>query len=85
MEWSKVAKITHYFDRIGVAAMILEDDLSVGDWIAFGKGDELLFEQEVTSMQMEHQDIESAAPGDAVGMKVKQQVREGVDVYKRIE
>ncbi len=85
MEWSKVATITHYFDRIGVAAMTLEDDLSVGDWIAFGKGDELLFEQEVTSMQIEHQDIESATRGDAIGMKVKQQVREGVDVYKRIE
>jgi translation elongation factor EF-1alpha len=85
MEWSKVATITHYFGRIGVAAMILEDDLSLGDWIAFGKGDELLFEQEVTSMQIEHQDVEFATRGDAVGMKVDQQVREGIDVYKRIE
>jgi hypothetical protein len=34
MEWYKVGKVNHYFDRIGVAAMILYDNLAVGDWIA---------------------------------------------------
>jgi hypothetical protein len=85
MEWSKVATVTHYFDRIGVAAMTLEGDLALGDWIAFARGGELLFEQEVTSMQIEHQNIEFATQGDAIGMKVKQQVREGVEVYKRLQ
>jgi putative protease len=82
MEWSKVATVIHYFDRIGVAAMTLEGDLALGDWIAFGEGEELLFEQEVTSMQIEHQAIEFATEGHDIGMKVNQPVREGVQVYK---
>jgi hypothetical protein len=85
MEWYKVATVTHYFDRIGVAAMGLEGDLALGDWIAFAKGGELLFEQKVTSMQIEHQDIEYATPGHAIGMKVNQPVREGVEVYKPLQ
>jgi hypothetical protein len=71
--------------RIVVAALTLEGDLALGDWIAFARGGELLFEQEVTSMQIEHQDIESATKGDAIGMKVNQPVREGVEVYKRLQ
>ncbi len=79
MEWAKVATVTHYFDRIGVAA------LALGDWIAFGKGEQLLFEQEVTSMQIEHQDIALATQGQAIGMKVNQPLREGADVYKLVQ
>ncbi len=85
MEWSKVATVIHYFDRIGVAAMTLEGDLTLGDWIAFAEGEELLFEQEVTSMQIEHQAIESATEGHAIGMKVNQPVREGAQVYKLLQ
>ncbi len=85
MEWSRVATVTHYFDRIGVAAMTLEGDLALGDWIAFGEGETLLFEQEVASMQIEHQAVEYATEGDAVGMKVNQPVREGAQVYKLIQ
>jgi hypothetical protein len=85
MEWSKVGTITHYFDRISVAALTLEGDLAVGDWIAFEKGEELLFEQVVTSMQIEHQIIESATVGADIRLKVNQQVQQGVEVYKRVE
>ncbi len=81
MEWAKVATVMHYFDRIGVAAMTLEGDLALGDWITFAEGEQLLFEQEVTSMQIEHQAIESATEGHAIGMKVNQPVLEGVQVY----
>jgi putative protease len=85
MEWSKVGEVTHYFDRIGVAAMTLYDNLAVGDWIAFVKGEELLFEQEVTSMQIEHQSVASAITGDDIGLKVIHEVKEGVEVYKQIQ
>ncbi len=85
MEWAKVATVTHYFDRIGVATLALEGDLALGDWIAFGKGEQLLFEQEVTSMQIEHQGIELATQGQAIGMKVNQPLREGDDVYKLVQ
>ncbi len=85
MEWAKVGKVTHYFDRIGVAAMTLYDNLAVGDWIAFVKGEETLFEQEVTSIQIEHQSVGLAAEGDDIGLQVLHEVKEGVDVYKRIQ
>lgn len=84
MEWDKVGEVTHYFDQIGVAAITLEDDLAIGDWIALVRDGELLFEQEVTSMQIEHANITAARTGDDVGLKVSEPVKEGTEVYKRV-
>jgi selenocysteine-specific translation elongation factor len=36
----------------------------------------------VESMQIEHKDIEKAEAGQAIGLKVKDRVREGDAVYK---
>jgi len=33
-------------------------------------------------MEIEHKKVDTAKPGDAVGMKVDQKVREGYKVYK---
>ncbi len=85
MEWAKVATVTHDFDRIGVASLSVEGDLALGDWIAFGKGADLLFEQEVTAIQIEHQAIELATQGQDIGLKIHQPVREGAEVYKLVQ
>jgi putative protease len=77
-----IGKVTHYFDKIGVAVIALDDNLKVGDTIRIVGGLETDFEQEVKSMQMEHQPIEAAKKGDEVGLKVKEKVREGYKVYK---
>jgi len=84
MEWDKVGEVTHYFDQIGVAAITLEDDLAIDDWIALVRDGELLFEQAVTSMQIEHTSITSARAGDAIGLRVSEAVKEGTEVYKRL-
>jgi len=76
-----VGKITRYFDKIGVAVVALDGGLKVGDKIKIGKKD-TFFEQEVKSMQIEHEKIEKAKKGQEVGMKVKEKVREGYLVYK---
>ncbi len=76
--------VRYYFDRIRVAAVELLDDLAVGDWIAFARSGELLFEQAVTSMQIEHQSVTAARPGDNVGLQADQEVKPGVEVYKRV-
>ncbi len=77
-----VGKITHYFDKIGVAVVEITDNtLKVGDKIKI-KGHDKEFEQEVSSMQVEHQNVEQAAKGEAVGLKVDQPVKEGDEVYK---
>jgi putative protease len=77
----KVGKVTHYFTRIEVAVIELTDTLSAGDKILF-QGSTTDFEQTVTSMQIEHQNVAAAKRGQSIGMKVEQRVREGDVVYK---
>ena len=76
-----IGKIIHYFSKIGVAIIKLEDSLKVGDKIKMAVGD-IEFEQEVDSMEVEHQKIEKAKKGDVIGIKVKEKVKEGILVFK---
>jgi len=81
MEEKLIGKTTHYFTNIGVAVVeITGGGLKVGDKIHV-KGATSDFEQTVDSMQVEHENVEKAKKGDAVGLKVEQQVREGDEVY----
>lgn len=76
-----MGKITHYYGNIGVAVLELSETLRVGDTIrVVGAGTD--FTQNVESMEVEHQKVEVAKPGDSVGLKVDQKVREGYKVYK---
>jgi len=76
-----VGKITHYYSKISVAVIELSDTLSVGDEISI-EGANTNFTQPVDSMQIQHENIEEAKAGDAIGLKVKDKVREGDSVYK---
>lgn len=80
----QVGRITHYFGKPGVAAVELEDELKVGDTIHI-KGHTSDWTQEVASMQIEHESVEVAGPGDEVGIKVKGHAREHDLVYKVVE
>jgi len=80
MEEKLVGKITHYYGKIGVAIVELVGALKKGDKIHI-KGSTTDFEQEVTSMQVDHADIDKAKKKDLIGMKVEQKVREGDKVY----
>ena len=76
-----IGKITHYFDKIEVGIIeIKKGKLAVGDKIHV-KGTTTDFEQEIESMQVEHEQVQKAKKGDAVGLKVKDKVREGDEVY----
>ena len=77
----EVGKVTHFFSKINVAVIDLNGEIRKGDKLKI-KGKVTDFEQEVTSMQIEHNEIEEAGPGDSVGMKVKEKVRDGDIVYK---
>ncbi len=79
-----VGKVTHYFGKIEVAIIELSKGIKVGDKIHI-KGNTTDFEQEVNSMQIEHQNIEKAKKGDVIGLKVKEKVREGDEVYKVLD
>jgi putative protease len=82
LSFLKVGIVTHFYDKIKVAVVDLDADLSNGDKIKFVKNDEDLFEQVVSSMQVEHEKIESAKKGDTIGLKVEGDVKEGAEVYK---
>ena len=76
----QIGKITHYFDRVGVAVIELSSDLKVGDRISI-EGATTSFEQVVESMQVEHEPITHAKVGDEIGLKVSERVRRGDRVY----
>ncbi|MFH1598614.1 MAG: translation elongation factor-like protein [Patescibacteria group bacterium] len=84
MEEKPVGKISHFFNKISVGIIELSDELKVGDKIHI-KGHATDFEQEVASMQVEHQDVPEAKKGDSVGTKVDQPVREHDEVFKVVE
>jgi|UniRef100_A0A7C6AGF4 putative protease len=79
-----IGRITHYFNKIGVAVIeITDDELNVGDTIHI-KGHTTDFKQVVNSMQIEHKAVEKAKKGESIGMKVDSVVHEKDQVYKII-
>jgi putative protease len=82
MAEEQVGVVTHYFGKVGVAAVqILEGELRVGDTIHV-RGHTSDFTQTVESMQVEHQSVDAVRKGDAVGLRVKAQAREHDLVYR---
>lgn len=77
----KVGTVNHFYTDINVALVALEDTLKIGDKIHF-KGHTTDFEQEVESMEIEHEKVEVGEEGQKIGLKVKERVREGDHVYK---
>jgi translation elongation factor EF-1alpha len=81
MAEKKVGEVSHYWGKIAVAGIKLTAALSQGDTIRI-KGATTDFEQPVGSMQIEHQNIQTAKKGQEIGLKVKEKVRRGDTVYK---
>jgi U32 family peptidase len=84
MEKTVLGKIIHFYPKISVAVIELEDNLKVGDKIAIER-DENSFEQIVDSMQVEHKGIQEAKKGESIGLKTKEATKEGARVFKVIE
>lgn len=80
MEEKLIGKITHYYGNLGVGIVELKSGLKSGDTIHI-KGKATDFDQTVDSMQIEHEQVEKAKKGDVIGIKVKQKVKEGDEVY----
>lgn len=77
----RIGKITHYFDKIGVAVVELEAQLVEGERISIEK-DGQGFEQNASSMQVDKKPVKKAEKGQAIGMRVEQAVKPGFEVYK---
>ena len=78
----KLGTVTHYYDKIAVAVVKLTGgDLKIGDKVKLiGKDGE--FTEDVTSMQIEHTDIDFAKKGDEFGIKVQKPVKSPSPIIK---
>lgn len=76
-----VGKVTHYYTRLGVAAVELTGELKLGDTIRI-LGHTTEFEQAVHSMQLEHENIAVGQAGQLIGLEVVERVRPGDKVFK---
>ncbi len=78
-----VGKVSHYFSHLHVAAVELTGTLAVGDVVHI-HGHTTDFVQPVHSLQVEHQAVQVAGPGQSVGMEVRDHAREHDIVFKII-
>ncbi len=77
----QIGKITHYYDKIGVAVIEVKNQpLKVGDKVKIS-GHDNEFTQEVSSIQVEHEKVSEVAPGESAGIKVEKPVKAGDAVY----
>jgi translation elongation factor EF-1alpha len=83
-EEEEIGRVRDYFARIGVAGVDLTGRLKVGDTIHI-KGHTTDIQQVVESMQIEHQNVQEAGPGDSVGIKVPERCRSGDGIYRVTE
>jgi len=78
----RIGIVDHFFTKIGVAAIRITDgELKIGDTIHI-VGATTDFKQKVESMQINKQPVDVAKPGDEIGIKVIDRVREHDVVYK---
>jgi translation elongation factor EF-1alpha len=76
-----VGVVTHWFGKAEVAGIDLTDRLNVGDTIHI-QGHTSDFTQAIKSMQIDRVDVESAGPGDQIGVKVGARARHHDRVYR---
>ncbi|MBI3559441.1 hypothetical protein HY085_03520 [Candidatus Gottesmanbacteria bacterium] len=74
---AKIGKVSHYFDKIGVAALTLTGPLALGETVKIGE-----LTQVINSMQIDRVPVEKAKTSDDVAIKVDQKVKEGMEVEK---
>lgn len=81
MPETKIGTVSHYFGKVGVAAIELTDGgLKVGDKIHI-KGHTSDFYEDIASIQIEHAQVQEAKKGDSIGIKVKEHAREHDEVF----
>jgi hypothetical protein len=80
MTGMRVGEVTHFFGKINVAVVELSKELKVGDKVHF-LGSHTDFQQEVTSMQVEHESIMVGAADSEIAIKTTQRVRRGDSVF----
>jgi hypothetical protein len=80
----RIGQVTHFYNRIRVAVLDLSAEVNVGDVLHF-MGRTTDFTQDVESMEIEHQKVQTVGPGQEAALKVIDRVRKGDVVFKVVE
>ena len=80
MPEKEIGKVTHWYDKIGVAVIKLSGPLKAGDQIKIRRGEEE-FDADISSMQIDHESVSSAKKGDDIAIKLPQKTKEGAVVF----
>lgn len=75
-----VGTVTHFYSHLSVAAIQLRERLAVGDRVHI-KGHTTELVQTVESMEIEHQEVQEALPGQDVAIQVAEHVREHDQIF----
>ena len=81
MSGIRIGEVTHFYDRLSVAVLKLTEPIRVGDMLHL-LGHHTDFRQKVESIQIEHQEVTEAGPGQDVAVKVAQKVHPGDTVFR---
>jgi len=81
MAEQQIGEINDFFSHVMVGGIALTGALKVGDRIRI-KGHTTDIELDVSSMQINNNNVAEAKKGDSVGVKVPDRVRRGDAVYK---
>ena len=81
MTETRIGKVVHYYTDLHVAGVLITNgELHTGDKIHI-KGHTSDFIQDVETMELDHERIEAAGPGDDIGIAVVDHARENDEVY----
>lgn len=76
----RIGEVIHFYGKIEVAVLRLSNNLKIGDMIHF-LGSHTDFQQEVTSMQIEHEPMAEGKAGDEIAIKVIERARKGDAIF----
>jgi putative protease len=83
-EKKKIGVITHFYSKISVAIIDLEDTLNEGEMIEIS-GPTTKLQMAASSIQIEHENVKTAKKGQSIGLQVPEKVKENDVVYKIVQ
>lgn len=76
-----IGKVTHYYGKPHAAVIDLKEPLDAGETVTFDRRN-LHFTQKVSSIQIDHEPVQHADSGTAIGLEVKEPVKPGTRIYR---
>ena len=83
-QMEEAGRVTGFFAHPSVAIVELSQPLKLGDTV-YLKGHTTDFQQVVESMEVDHQCVQEAVRGQAVGLKVQQRCRRNDLVFRLVQ